>query len=169
VDLNALFGLHVSVLDILLRGSFVYWFLFLLFRFVVRRDVGALGIPDVLLVVLVADAAQNAMAGRYKSITEGMLLVSTIVLWNLAMDRAAYRWPAVDRFVNPRALPLIRHGRLIHENLQRQMLTEEELMARLRLHSVSHPSEVQHAYMESDGEISVIKRRAASPRVDSPE
>jgi uncharacterized membrane protein YcaP (DUF421 family) len=158
LDLNTLFGVHVPVLEILLRGSCVYWFLFLIFRFLLRRDGGALGLADILLVVIVADAAQNAMAGDYKSITEGALLVGTIALWNVALDRAAYHWPIVDRFAHPRVLPLIRHGRLLHDNLKREMLTTDELLAKLRQQGVGKLSEVRHAYMESDGEISVIKR-----------
>ncbi len=73
-DLGALFGFHVHPLEIVLRGSAVYWFLFLLFRFVLRRDAGALGIADILLLVLIADASQNAMAGGYDTIAEGVLL-----------------------------------------------------------------------------------------------
>ena len=159
MDLNTLFGLHVSVFEILLRGSCVYWFLFLIFRFLLHRDVGAIGIADILLLVIVADAAQNAMAGDYKSITEGMLLVGTIVAWNIVLDRAAYHWPAVDRFVTPRVIPLIRHGQLLRANLRREMITVEELLAKLRLQGVSQLSEVRHAYMESNGEISVIKQK----------
>jgi len=153
-----LFGLHIPVLEILLRGSCIYWFLFVLFRFVVRRDVGAIGIADILLLVIIADAAQNAMAGEYKSITEGVLLVSTIVAWNLALDRAAYHWPIVDRFARPREILLIRHGRVIHENLAREMITVDELKSRLRLQGIERFDQVRHARMESDGEISVIKR-----------
>src|SRR5262245_52433496 len=73
-----LFELRVSVPELVVRGTAVYWFLFLLFRFVLRRDVGQLGVADVLLLVLVADASQNAMSGSYTTITEGFVLVATI-------------------------------------------------------------------------------------------
>lgn len=81
-DWGALFSIGVQPLELVVRGTAMYWFLFLLFRFVLRRDVGSIGIADVLLLVLIADAAQNAMAGSYESITEGCLLVATIVGWN---------------------------------------------------------------------------------------
>ena len=60
-----LFEVHVPVPELVLRGTLVYWLLFLIFRFVLRRDVGAVGIADILLLVIVADAAQNAMSGGY--------------------------------------------------------------------------------------------------------
>ena len=158
MDWNQLFSLQIPATEILLRGSCIYWFLFLLFRFVIRRDVGSIGIADILLLVIVADAAQNAMAGAYQSITEGMLLVATIVAWNLALDRAAYHWPSVDRFARPRVVQLVRHGRVLHENLAREMISIDELLAKLRLQGVERIEDVRHARLESDGEISVIKR-----------
>ena len=59
----------------MLRGTLVYWLLFLIFRFLLRRDVGAVGIADILLLVIVADAAQNAMSGGYDTFAEGAILV----------------------------------------------------------------------------------------------
>ena len=87
-----LFGLTVSPLEIFVRGSVVYWFIFLIFRLVLRREVGAIGVADVLVVVLIADASQNAMAGDYRSITDGLLLISTIVFWNFLVDWLVFRW-----------------------------------------------------------------------------
>ena len=75
----------------MLRGTLVYWLLFLIFRFVLRRDVGAVGIADILLLVIVADAAQNAMSGGYDTFSEGAILVLTIVGWNWLLDFLSYR------------------------------------------------------------------------------
>ncbi len=112
MDSEALFGIHVPIAEIILRGSAVYWFLFLIFRLVLRRDVGAVGIADVLLLVLIADASQNAMAAEYRSITEGLILVSTIVGWNWLLDWLSSKSPRVARLVAPQALVLIRNGRV---------------------------------------------------------
>ena len=86
VDWGELFGLSMPALELVIRGSATYWFLFLLFRFVLRRDIGSIGITDVLFVVIIADAAQNAMAGEYKSITDGFILIATIAAWNVLLD-----------------------------------------------------------------------------------
>src|SRR5688500_11641211 len=109
---DTLFVVHMPVSEILIRGSAMYWFLFLLFRFVMHRDIGALGIADILLLVLVADASQNAMAGEYKSISEGMLLVATIAGWNILLDWLAARFSLVERFAAPPPLDLVRNGRV---------------------------------------------------------
>ncbi|MDQ2639831.1 MAG: DUF421 domain-containing protein [Pseudomonadota bacterium] len=157
MDFGALFGVQMPVAEIVIRGSAIYWFLFLVFRFVLRRDVGAIGIADVLLLVILADAAQNAMAGEYKTITEGIILLATIIGWNMLLDWLAYRFPAVNRFTTPRALLLVRHGRFLPENLRREHLTRDEVMSKLREQGIIHLRDVRHAYMESDGQISVMR------------
>jgi uncharacterized membrane protein YcaP (DUF421 family) len=166
--LAELFAVTVSPLELFLRGSVMYWFLFVVFRTVLKRDVGAVGIADVLLLVLVADAAQNAMSGEYKSVSDGLILVSTILGWNLVLDWASYRFHGIRRLVQPKELCLIRDGRLVHRNLRREMLTEEDLRSKLRMHGVEDFSEVRAAYMESDGEISVLKRRPHRTEPDTP-
>lgn len=159
MNFDELFGIHMPVAEILVRGTCIYWALFLLFRFVLRRDVGSMGIADILLLVIIADASQNAMAGEYKSISEGLLLIATIAGWNLLLDWLAYRSHWVDKLVKPSVLVLVRHGRIVKKNMDHELMTAEDLMAKLREHGISRLAEVRHAYMESDGEITVIKRK----------
>jgi hypothetical protein len=101
----------------------MYWFLFVLFRFVLRRDMGTIGVADVLLLVIIADAAQNAMAGDYKTITDGMVLVGTIAFWNYGLDVLSYVSPRVRRFAQPPALLLIKDGRMLLHNCRRQFVS----------------------------------------------
>lgn len=155
IEWQQLFGIEKSLAELFVRGTVMYWFLFVMFRFVMRRDVGAIGIADVLLVVLIADAAQNAMSDDYKSISEGMVVVGTLVLWNLAINWLHFRFPAFARFAEPRELLLVKDGRVMQRNLRREMLTRDELMGKLREKGVERFDEVRWAYMEPDGEISV--------------
>ncbi len=157
----ALFSITVPPWELVLRGTLMYWFLFLVFRFVMRRDVGSIGVADVLLLVLIADASQNAMAGGYESVTDGIVLVSTIVGWNWLLDWAAFRFPAVRRLVEAPPLRLIHRGRLMRANLRRELMTVEELRSKLREQGVSDFADVKSAYMEPDGQISIIKRDGA--------
>jgi uncharacterized membrane protein YcaP (DUF421 family) len=157
-----LFTLTVPPLELFLRGSAVYLFLFAVFRTILQRDIGTVGIADVLLLVLVADAAQNAMSAEYKSVSDGLVLVSTILGWNLLFDYLSYRFPAFRRLLEPRELCLVRDGRIQHRNLRREYMSVEDLHAKLREHGIADLSEVRAAFMESDGTVSVIRRRPAS-------
>jgi uncharacterized membrane protein YcaP (DUF421 family) len=157
MDWNSLFGLNVPVLELLIRASCVYWFLFLAFRFVLRRDIGALGVADILLLVIVADAAQNAIAGEYKTVTEGAIVVGTIFAWNIFIDRMSFRFRWFERFARSRPRELVRHGSLLEHNLRRERMTRDELDEKLREHGVDGLSSVRHAYLEGDGKVSVIQ------------
>jgi uncharacterized membrane protein YcaP (DUF421 family) len=161
-ELLALFELRMSPLELIVRGTAMYWFLFLLFRFVLRRDAGAIGIADILLLVLIADASQNAMAGGYETVAEGCVLIATIAGWNWAVDWAGYRFALVRRFVEPAPLVLVRRGRIQRHNLRRELLTVPELMAHLREQGVDKLADVKIARMEPDGVISVIRAGDAS-------
>lgn len=155
--MQALFGVTTSPIEIVIRGTAVYWFLFLIFRFVLRRDIGSVTIADVLVLILIADASQNAMAGEYRTLSEGALLISTIVAWNYALDWASFRWPWLSRLISPPPLLLVRHGRVLQRNLQQELITTDELLSKLRAQGVEDVSKVRKAYMEPDGSISVLK------------
>jgi len=159
-----IFEVHVSVPELMLRGTLVYWLLFLIFRFVLRRDVGSVGIADILLLVIVADAAQNAMSGGYDTFTEGAILVLTIVAWNWLLDFLSYHFAAVRRFASPERLTLVSRGVLRLRNMRREFITREELQEKLREQGIEDLSEVKVAYLEGDGQISVIRNSGSTQR-----
>ena len=157
MDWGALFRLTVNPVELIVRGTATYWFIFLLFRVVLRRSVGAIGIADVLLLVLIADAAQNAMADDYKSLTDGAILVSTILGWNVLFDWISYRFPRIGKLVEPRPLPLVEYGRMNRHHMREELVSEDELMAKLREQGIERIEEVKRAMMESDGVVTVIR------------
>lgn len=155
-DWQRIFVPSVSIGEIILRGSLMYLMLFILLRFVLKREAGAVSITDLLVVVLIADAAQNGMAAEYISITEGLVLVGTIVFWSYALDWLGYTFPALQSFVHPPPLQLVKEGRPLWRNMRRELITEDELMTQLRQAGVETLEQVKAAYMEGDGHISVI-------------
>jgi uncharacterized membrane protein YcaP (DUF421 family) len=158
IEWTELFGSSLPALELLVRGSAMYWFIFLLFRVVLRRNVGAIAISDVLLVVLIADAAQNGMAGQYDSITDGFILVGTIAAWSYLIDFASYRSRKLRRLLEPPPLLLVHDGRLEYRNLRREFMSRDELLSQLREKGVDRIEDVHAAYMESDGSVSVIEK-----------
>jgi uncharacterized membrane protein YcaP (DUF421 family) len=167
MDWDAVFGFTMSPWELVLRGTLMYWFLLLLFRFLVRRRMGSVGLGDMLVLVLLADAAQNAMSGDYKTFSEGAVLVATIVGWNVALDWLVYRVAAVRRIMEPSPLPLIRDGRVLRKNLREEFLTVDELKSKLREKGIDDVRDVKHAYLESDGEVSVLKLDRDGDQPDS--
>ena len=154
--LHELFKLSLPLWEIILRGSVIYLSLTLLFRFVARRDIGAVGIADLLVIVLIADASQNAMAGDGKTLADGLVLICTLLGWNLLLDWLAFRFPGMRRLLEADKLLLIDRGRLMKRNLRKELITEEDLLAKLRSYGIDDIRDVKTAYLESDGNITVV-------------
>lgn len=155
-DWETLFHFSISPVETVIRGTVMYFLLLLLFRFVARRDIGPLGIADLLIVVIVADAAQNGMAGKGDSVADAALLVGTLIGWNRLVDLVAFYWKPAAWLTNPGRVLLVRDGKLVRENMRRLSITEEELEAKIREHGVESPTRVRRMYLEGDGKISVI-------------
>lgn len=154
----------VPLLETFIRGTCTYLALFLILRVVLKRQSGALSITDMLVLVMISDAAQNAMASDYKSITDGVLLVVVIVFWSYAMDWLQFRFPTFERLVMAPPLPLVKDGQLLRRNMRRELVTEAELMSHLREQGVEGLDSVKAAMMEPDGRISVICNDGETPQ-----
>jgi uncharacterized membrane protein YcaP (DUF421 family) len=160
VDWPALLIPTHSLAEIALRGTAMYIAIFLIFRFLLRQS-GGIGIADLLVVVLIADAAQNAFAKEYQSITEGLLLVLTIVFWDFVLDWLGYRFKLFAWVTRRPPLALIEDGKLVRRNMRREMITREELESLARKNGLSSLSQVKTACLEENGEISLVEK---SPR-----
>ena len=129
------------------------------------RQTSTIGIADILVIVVIADAAQNGFSKEYKSITEGIFLVLTIVFWNLFLNWISYRFKAFERLLSPPPLPLIKNGKMNRRNMRQEFITEEELRGQLRQQGIADLAEVRDACLEANGELSDIKHD--SPKENS--
>jgi uncharacterized membrane protein YcaP (DUF421 family) len=152
-----IFSFSVSPWEIIIRGSVMFWFLFIIFRFLLRRDIGSMQISDILFVVIVADAAQNALSADATNIADGILLVSTLVFWNLILDYLSFRFSFFRKFAVPSSIILVKDGILQSRNMRREFITKEELLAKIREEGLKEFSAVKEMRLESDGEISIVK------------
>ncbi len=157
IDWHGIFTPQNSLLELVVRGTIMYFVLFVLMRFVLKRQAGGIGTTDVLVIVLLAEVAGNGFAAEYKSVVEGTVLVGTILFWSYALEWAAHRFPAFERFVHPPTLLLIENGKMLRKNMRAELVTQDELMAQLRENGIDDCAQVKRACMEADGMISIIK------------
>jgi len=156
MDWKSIFFPDVPFLEIILRGTIMYIALFALLRVVLKRQTGSLRMTDLLLITLIADASQNAMAGAYTSIPNGIVLAGTIIFWSYAFDWLGYRFAWFRRLTEPPPLPLIQNGKLLRKNMRQELITEDEVKSQLREQGLEDLTQVREAFMESDGHISII-------------
>jgi len=157
IDWNSIFVPDTPFLEIIVRGSVMYLALTILLRIVLKRQTGTLGMTDLLLITLLADASQNAMAGEYRSLPDGIVLVATIIFWNYFFDWLTVKSEWFERLIEPPPLPLVKRGKLLRRNMRRELITEAELRGKLREQGVDDLSKVKLANIESDGQISLIQ------------
>lgn len=159
IDWNEVFVPTIGLAEIVVRGSLMYLGLFIIMRFMGRRQAGHFGPADLLVIVLIADAAQNGLGKDYSSVTEGLALVVTIVAWEYGLDWLAWRVPATRKYLKPPSLTLVRDGKLDTLNMRKEMITEDELNSQLREQSVATYKDVKLAILEGDGRLSVLKSK----------
>lgn len=146
-----------SLLEMVIRGTVIYLALFIAMRMLPRRTMGGVGPSDILVIVLISEGVSQGLAGKYESITEGLVVAATLIFWAVFIDWLDYRFPKLH-LSDGKQIPLVRDGKLIRRNMRGQNITEDEVMAQLRHHGLSSLQGVEAMYVEGDGQFSVILR-----------
>jgi uncharacterized membrane protein YcaP (DUF421 family) len=158
IDWEKMFVPSMSLWEIVIRGSLTFWFCFLYIRFF-RRGAGQLSISDLLLITLISDASQNAMAGEYTSVTEGCVLVGILLFWDIAINWMGYRSVFFSKLGEPDPVLLIKNGVMQRQNMKKELITTDELKGMLREQGVDQLEDVKSCYIEGSGNISVISKK----------
>jgi uncharacterized membrane protein YcaP (DUF421 family) len=157
-----MFQLSVPWWELLLRGSIIYFALFLVFRLSGKRQVGQLTPFDLILLLIVSNAVQNAMVGPDTSVTGGLIVTGILVLWNRLLGYISSRNRRLEKLIDGRPEVVIHMGRVYEEVLRHNDMTMEELRGALRRNGVFDVSEVEYALLETNGAVSVKKREDAT-------
>ncbi|MBY0355450.1 MAG: DUF421 domain-containing protein [Rickettsiales bacterium] len=164
VNWQDVWGRDTPLLEIVVRGTVMYFGLFVLMRLMLKRQAGTVGISDVLVIVLIADAAQNGMSGNYHSVPDGLLLVAVIMFWSFSLDWLSFRFPVLRSWLEPPPLLLVKDGKPLRRNMRRELISMDELHAQLREKGIERLDQVKAAFIEADGHISVIANEMATQR-----
>jgi uncharacterized membrane protein YcaP (DUF421 family) len=156
VDWGALFRPDDPLLETIVRGSLLYVATFAILRVSLRRSSGQLSMLDFVFVLLVANAAANSMTGDHLSITNGIVLVMTVVAWEYGLNLLSYHSRFVERLIMPPSLLIIKDGKPLRRTMRREFLSMNELMVQLREQGLERLEDVRRAYIEGDGSISII-------------
>lgn len=151
-----MFGLNVSGWEIVARTAIVYVALLIGLRLAGKRELGQMTPFDLVVILLIANAVQNAMVGPDTSVTGGIIAAAALISINYAVALGRQRLPWLRRGVEGSPTLLISDGKFITEHLRREGLDEDEVMMAIREHGVASPEEVRLAVLETDGSISIV-------------
>jgi len=156
-----------TLLDIAFRTGFVYLALLLGLRLTGKRQVGQMTPFDFLLLLLLANAVQNAMTGPDTSLAGGLVAAGTLFVMNMGVAWSVRRNRKAEHVIEGVPTLLIRRGQILTVNLVREGITRDDLLRSLREHGVQTVEEVRSAVLEVDGSVSVIKEDEV-PTTDRP-
>ncbi|MES2708958.1 MAG: YetF domain-containing protein [Verrucomicrobiota bacterium] len=146
--------------EFVVRGAVVYIFVIVLLRLTGKRQTGQMEPFDLVLLLVLSNAVQNSMNGGDNSLSGGLILAATLVGLNWFTGWITFKSRKAEILIEGRPELLIHNGNLFPEALAKEKLTHAELMIALRREGCLSISEVRAAFMESNGTISVVPRRA---------
>lgn len=164
-------------IDIIIRAGVVYLFMIIAIRITGKKEISQLSVIDLVLILLISNAVQNAMVGPDSSLLGGIIAASTLFALNRVIKLIMYRFPAAGKVIQGEPVMLIYKGNINEKNLEKEHITLDELQAVIREHGVQKTEEVDLAILELNGSISVISkefthhtfhhhRKAIHPKMD---
>ncbi|HEY7119487.1 MAG TPA: YetF domain-containing protein [Tepidisphaeraceae bacterium] len=144
--------------EFIIRASVVYLSVFALLRVGGKRQVGQMGTGQLVALLLISNAVQNAMNGNDGSLTGGLILASVLIFWSFLFEVLTARFKRLEDLIQGRPTTLIRHGKVLHRALRHEQVSLSELRAGLRKHGIQRLESIEEAILEIDGSISVRKQ-----------
>ncbi len=154
----AMFQLAMPWWEFVLRALMVYFVLMLMIRLSGKRSMGQFTSFDILLVVLLGNAVQNALLGEDASVGGGMLLAATLIVLNWVVGWLSARSPRVERWVEGVPVLLARDGNVYRDVLRRELISHEDFQKAMRESGCLELDNIRLAVLETNGQISIVQR-----------
>ena len=151
----------LPVLEKIVRAAAVYLFLLLGLRLTGKRQMGQMSSFDLVVLLIISNVLQNAMIGNDNSVLGGFIGAATILLLNYGLTRLVFSRKELERLIEGSPTLLIHNGKVIEQNLRRELLTHDELMAALRRQGILALEEVHVAVLEETGAITAVRKERA--------
>jgi uncharacterized membrane protein YcaP (DUF421 family) len=148
--------LAVPFWNIILRTVLVYAALLIGLRLAGKREIGQMTVFDLIVLLLIANAVQNAMVGPDSSLTGGILAAAVLLALNAVLSWLLQQYPRLRKLVEGSPTLLILHGQVLNDKMRREGIDIETLETALREHGISDRKDVEMAVLEIDGTISVV-------------
>jgi uncharacterized membrane protein YcaP (DUF421 family) len=146
----------LGLLVIVGKSSLIYVFIVGAIRVFGKKELSQLSVVDLVFILLISNAVQNAMVGNDNTVQGGIAAALGLFIINYIVKFISYRFKGFNKAIQGEAVLLVYEGKIIDENLKKVMITKEEVEAAVREHGVANCSLVNLAILEVDGNISVI-------------
>jgi len=148
--------LYSSYVRIVFSSIIVYLFLILAIRLFGKKELAQLSVFDLVFILLISNAVQNAMTGPDVSLLGGLIAAASLFIVNYILKSLEFRFPKFGKAIQGDSIMLVYKGKILESHLIRAKISTEELMEAIREHGVGSVKEVDLAVLEVDGNISVL-------------
>lgn len=148
----------ISIWEKILRSVVIYLFILLAFRFTGKRQVGQLTPFDLVVLLIISNVVQNALIGNDNSLGGGIIGAMTILALNILVVGLAFRFKPVQRLLEGEPTLLVHNGRVLRHNMDKEKITQEDLLSALRRFGLADVEKVRFAVLEENGQISVVPK-----------
>ena len=142
--------------EIILRCVSVYIFILITIRLFGKKEFSQLSIIDLVFILLISNAVQNAMVGPDVSLVGGLVAAGSLFLTNYLLKLLIYRSKTLNKFFQGEPIVLIHEGKVIEKNIRKQQISMDTLELAVREHGVSKIEDVDLALLEVDGSITIL-------------
>ena len=148
--------LQNNYIHIIFSSIAVYFFIILAIRLFGKKELAQLSVYDLVFILLISNAVQNAMVGPDSTLTGGLVAAGSLFVVNFILKKLQFNFPKFGKAIQGEAVMLVFQGKILSSHLKNYGITEDELMEVIREHGVSSVSDVDLAVLEVDGNISVL-------------
>jgi uncharacterized membrane protein YcaP (DUF421 family) len=148
--------LQNNYIRIIFSSVAVYLFIILAIRLFGKKELAQLSVYDLVFILLISNAVQNAMVGSDSTLTGGLVAAGSLFVVNYILKQLQLRYPRFGKIIEGEAIMLVFEGKILSNNMKSAEITEDELMEVVREHGVASVADVDLAILEVDGNISVL-------------
>jgi uncharacterized membrane protein YcaP (DUF421 family) len=152
-------------IKIIISSVAVYIFIVGAIRLFGKKELAQLSVTDLVFILLISNAVQNAMVGSNSSLAGGLVAAGALFIVNFGLKYFLYRFPKIGRLIQGEPVMLIYKGKLKQDNLNKTRISLDELKEAIREHGISLIEDVDLAVLESDGNISILSNNYKSQSV----
>lgn len=145
--------------EYIFRSVVIYAAVFFLLRVVGKKQIGEMSPFDLVLLLIISESVSAAITGGDNSISAGLIAVSTFICVNYTMDFLMFKSKKAEKFLEGEAQLIITDGKIVKDVCDKEKITREEIQSVLREHSIDELKDVSYAVLETNGQISVLKKQ----------
>lgn len=149
-------------MDTIIRGAVIYIFLLIIFRISGKRTLYDATVFDFVLLLIIAETTQQALLGDDFSITNGLLLIVTLIFMDICMSLLKQKFKLFGKVVDGTPLILLDNGKLLPERMKKERVDEGDILESARaMHGLERLNQIKYAILEKDGKITIIPQENA--------